>query len=126
MNSSKVHTWWRVLVSLIVCATAVATYWYNTHPKNPIKQRVVHVIEGDGYVTEDQCRSIDENEKADDLRKRFGTPAELPNISVDSWQYPIRSDPDRHCSVKFQDFYGPIRKGARVNSVDLELIAAHY
>lgn len=117
----KTHTWWRLIISTIVCGCAVATWWYNTHPQSPVKQKIVQVKQGDGYVSEAQCRSIG-RDKLKDVRKRFGVPAELNDD--DYWKFPIRNDHERHCTVHFDydDSMVEIGPESDVLSVDLELL----
>lgn len=103
----------------IVCGCAVATWWYNTHPESPIKQKIVQIKQGDGYMTEKQCHQVG-HDKLRDVREKYGVAAETDD---GYWNYPIRDDEERHCVVHFDfnddQIYGPKSK---VMSVDLELL----
>lgn len=118
----KAHTWIRLAVSVVVCACAVGTYWYKTHPDTGVRYKVIQVKQGDGYLTEEQCRKIERGNKISSLREKYGVPAGSDNSDYDLWSYPLREDHARHCRVSYMDWWGPIRKGDRVTSVDLELV----
>lgn len=123
MTWPKAHTVWRLIVSIVVCACAIGTYWNRTHPPSPIKQKIVQVTQGDGYMNEDQCRSIKRGMKMSSIREKFGAPAELPDDEYEGWIFSLRNDHARHCVIYHSDWYGPIRKGERVDSVTLELVS---
>lgn len=118
----KAHNWHRTIIAIVVCSTAIGTYWYNTHPDKSEHYDIIQVKQGDGYLTETQCRSIERGNKMSSLREKFGVPARTEGINDYSWGYPLREDNDRSCTVGFSDWFGPIRKGERVDYVTLELV----
>jgi hypothetical protein len=101
MNWPKAHTWWRTIVSVVVCATAVGTYWNRTHPPQPVKYKVVQVKQGDGYVSAQQCGDIDKGAAMTDVRSKYGFPAAEGDSTNDNltWNFPLREDHHRFCMV---------------------------
>lgn len=121
----KSHTILRTIGTTVVCVCAIATWWWKTHPDPPVRTKteihVVQIRQGDGYLSEKQCRSLHRGQKAEELRNKFGIPAGPDNYDDYFWSYPLREDHSRHCQVDISNWYGPLRKGYRVDSTSLEL-----
>lgn len=94
----KAHTWLRVFVSVVVCGCAVATYWSRIHPASPVHYQTVIVKQGDGYLSERQCRQIQIGDKQKDIRKKYGYPATSGNTDL-VWTYPLRENHSLNCEV---------------------------
>lgn len=123
MNWKAPHTYIRLGSFLVVCACAIYTTWWQTHPETHVKYKVIQVRQGDGYITESQCRSIKKNDKMSDLRQKFGFPAGKQSNFDWNWDFPLREDHSRECSVWYSEHFGPFKKGNRVDSVRLDLVS---
>jgi hypothetical protein len=123
------HNWFKFITMTVVCSCAIATWWWKTHPSTPVQTKtiVMQVKQGDGYLTETQCREIKRGTKRETLRQEYGVPADYDQWDDDdSWSYPLREDHGRQCTVYISNWYGPFRKGMRVSGVTLDIVEREY
>lgn len=112
------HNWYRVLGTLVVCFCAIYTAWWKTHPADAVKVKTVieRVKQGDGLMSEQQCRSVSTDDKREELRAKYGFPGSDGNTD-DTWFYPQRGKKNLYCAISF-DY------DRRVTRVTLDLVAA--
>jgi hypothetical protein len=113
--------WTRVVTMVVVCACAIVTAWHTTHPPSRTVAHVVQVRQGDGYLTDAQCREIDRGTRVHALRDRYGVPAQWDGTfdTKTAWWYPIR-DTGRFCQLDLIGTGDP--DDYQVDGVRLDLI----
>jgi hypothetical protein len=92
--------WYRFFGTAVVALCAMYTTWHQTHPPSKVKMVTQKVIEGDGRMTEEQCRKVDIGTERKDMRKRFGFPNSEANDDT-FWHYPIRGKDGLYCNFGF-------------------------
>jgi hypothetical protein len=116
------NNWYRFFGTAVVALCAIYTAWHQTHPTDTrVKTVTEKVIEGDGVLTEKQCREIEIGTERNDLRVRYGFPASEGN--TDSWlYYPLRGKDDLYCNISLGYSTRWMHSGEnRVVSVSLDL-----
>jgi hypothetical protein len=121
MISHFKSNWYKFFGTAVVAICAIYTTWHQTQPNLKTKTVTEKVIEGDGVLTEKQCRDLDPGTSKWDLRDKYGYPASDGNDD-NIWYYPLRDKDDMYCNVSLGYSTGFLDSGDnRIVKVTMDL-----